>query len=71
MRALYQAELDRVNADLARFEQIKRFALLDRELSQEAGELTPSLKVKRKVVMESFAPLINELYAGHGVPAGV
>jgi long-chain acyl-CoA synthetase len=65
VRAIYQAEVDRVNADLARYEQVKRFALIDRELSLEAGELTPTLKVKRKVVMERFAPAIEELYAGH------
>jgi len=69
VRALYQADVDRMNADLAPFEQVKRFALLDRELSQEAGELTPTLKVKRKVVVESLAPAIEELYAGHRVPA--
>ncbi|MGH7730514.1 MAG: AMP-dependent synthetase/ligase [Candidatus Eiseniibacteriota bacterium] len=69
--ALYQAELDRMNADLAPFEQVKRFALLDRELSQEAGELTPTLKVKRKVVMERLAPAIEELYAAGRVPAAV
>ena len=67
--ALYQAEVDRVNTDLARFEQIKRFALLDRELSAEAGELTPTLKVKRKVVMAGFASVIDALYAGQRVPA--
>ncbi len=71
VRALYQSEIDRLNADLARFEQIKRFALLDRELSQEAGELTPKLSVKRKVVMATFAAVIEELYAGHRVPAEV
>ena len=69
VRALYQAELDRLNADLAPFEQIKRFALLDRELSQEAGELTPTLKVKRKVVMATFAPVIEQLYARQRVMA--
>ncbi|MEK7330618.1 MAG: long-chain fatty acid--CoA ligase [Candidatus Eisenbacteria bacterium] len=71
VQALYQAEIDRLNTDLAPFEQIKRFALLDRELSQEAGELTPTLKLKRRVITESFAPIIEELYAGHSVPAGV
>jgi long-chain acyl-CoA synthetase len=68
VHALYQAEVDRLNADLAPFEQIKRFTLLDRELSQEAGELTPTLKVRRKVVMETFASAIEELYARHHVP---
>jgi long-chain acyl-CoA synthetase len=62
VRALYQDLLDRINADLARFEQIKQFALLDRELTQESGELTPTLKVRRRIVMEKFAPLIERLY---------
>jgi long-chain acyl-CoA synthetase len=62
-RALYQAEIDRLNADLAPFEQVKKFALLDRELTQDAGELTPTLKVKRRVINQRFADLIGELYA--------
>ncbi len=62
-RALYQSLIDQVNADLAPFEKIKYFALLDRELSQESGELTPTLKVKRRVIMESYAPVIERLYA--------
>jgi long-chain acyl-CoA synthetase len=61
--ARYQREIDKLNADLAPFEMIKRFALLDRELSQEAGELTPTLKVRRRIVTEKFASLIESLYA--------
>ena len=60
--ALVQAEVDRVNGDLAPFEKIKRFALLERELSQEAGELTPTLKVRRRIVAERFADVIGRLY---------
>jgi len=63
VQALYQAEIDRVNADLAPFEKIKRFALLDRELSQDGGELTPTLKVRRRVITERFAAQIESLYA--------
>jgi len=40
--------------------------LLDRELSAEAGELTPTLKVRRKIVSKSFAELIEGMYAGAG-----
>jgi long-chain acyl-CoA synthetase len=61
--ALYQAEIDRVNADLAKFEKIKHWALLNRDLSPEAGELTPTLKVRRRVVQEKFADIIGALYA--------
>ena len=70
VKALYQVEIDRFNAELAGYEQVKRFALLDRELTMEAGELTPTLKVKRKVIMERFAAAIAELYAGHATAPG-
>jgi long-chain acyl-CoA synthetase len=63
VRALYQAAVDGVNADLARYEQLKRFALVARELSVESGELTPTLKVKRRVVTERLAADIDALYA--------
>lgn len=49
-------------ADFARYEQIKYFALLPEELTQAAGELTPTLKVKRKVVSQKYSHLIDELY---------
>ena len=67
--ALYQAEIDRVNENLAPFEKIKRFAMLDRELTQDAGELTPTLKVKRRVIMEKYGSIIDSLYVGHEKPA--
>ena len=53
--ALVQAEVDRANANYAQVEQIKRFAILARDLSIEDGELTPTLKVKRTVVSERYA----------------
>ena len=61
--AIYQREIDKLNADLAPFERIKKFALLDRELSQDAGELTPTLKVRRRIVTQKFAGQIEALYA--------
>jgi long-chain acyl-CoA synthetase len=64
VRELVQAELDRANARYAPIEQVKKFVILDHDLSQETGELTPTLKVKRNVVNERYARLFDELYAG-------
>ena len=61
-RALVQEALDRANEKYAQVEQIKKFAILDHDLSQETGELTPTLKVKRNVVYEKYADLFDELY---------
>jgi long-chain acyl-CoA synthetase len=64
VRQLVQDELDRVNSNYASVEQIKKFAILKRELSIEDGELTPTLKVKRAVVSEKYAGLLDSLYGG-------
>ena len=56
--------IDAVNQHFARIEQIKRFAILDRQLTQEDGELTPTLKVKRGKVYEKFADVFDGLYEG-------
>jgi long-chain acyl-CoA synthetase len=63
VQALVQQELDRANAHYAQVEQIKKFAILDRDLTVEDGELTPTLKVKRSVVNERFADLFDAMYA--------
>jgi long-chain acyl-CoA synthetase len=60
--ALVQAVVDDVNRDLSRFEQIKRFAVIPREFSPDEGEVTPTLKLKRRVIEERFAREIDELY---------
>jgi long-chain acyl-CoA synthetase len=60
--ALVQSEVDRANANYAQVEQIKRFAILTRDFSIEDGELTPTLKVKRTVVGERYAELLDSLY---------
>jgi long-chain acyl-CoA synthetase len=59
---LVQRELDQVNSRYAQVEQIKKFVILDHDLSQETGELTPTLKVKRNVVNEKYADLFEGLY---------
>lgn len=63
IRSEVQRALDAVNAELAPAEQVKRFAILPRDLSVAEGELTPTLKVKRNVVAEHFAPQIEAMYA--------
>jgi long-chain acyl-CoA synthetase len=60
--AAFQEAVDAINARLAQFERIRRFALLPREFSIEAGELTPTLKVKRRVVEERYRDQIEGLY---------
>jgi long-chain acyl-CoA synthetase len=60
---LVQELVGEVNRDRARVEQIKRFTILPRDFSQEEGELTPTLKLRRKVVQEHFADEIERLYA--------
>jgi long-chain acyl-CoA synthetase len=64
VRALIQEALDRANTKYAQVEQVKKFAILDHDLSQETGELTPTLKVKRNVVNEKYADVLDSLYAG-------
>jgi long-chain acyl-CoA synthetase len=63
VRAAIQADVDTLNSQLNRWETIKKFTILDRDLSEESGELTASLKVKRKVVEEHFADLLEKMYA--------
>jgi long-chain acyl-CoA synthetase len=63
VRAEVQKAVDEVNSHFGPVEQIKRFAILDHDLSQETGELTPTLKVKRNVVHEKYADLVDATYA--------
>jgi long-chain acyl-CoA synthetase len=62
VREEIQKVVDAVNARFARIEQIKRFAILDREMTQQHGELTPTLKVKRAFVYAQLKDLFDSLY---------
>jgi len=61
-RELVWREIEAVNQRFARIEQVKRFAILPRDLTQADGELTPTLKVKRKVIIGRYERLIKSLY---------
>jgi long-chain acyl-CoA synthetase len=63
VRELIQEHIDKINEKFARVEQVKKFAILPQDLSQEGGELTPTLKVKRNVVADKYAAEIEQLYA--------
>lgn len=63
VRELVQGIVDEVNRERSRFEQIKRFAILPRDFSAEEGEITPTLKLRRRAVQEHFAAEIDALYA--------
>jgi len=64
VRAAIEAHLAAVNEKFARVEQVKKIAILPRDLSQESGELTPTLKVKRAVVADKHEGEIEKLYTG-------
>ena len=60
---LYNRKIENVNKDLARYEQVKKFTLLEEEMTLETGELTPTLKVKRRIVNKRHKETIDRLYA--------
>ena len=67
-RSAVQAAVDAVNADRSRYEQIKRFTILPRDFSADHDEVTPTLKLKRKVILEHFAEEVAELYDSPATP---
>lgn len=69
VRAMVQKEIDRFNESLDRQEKIRRFALLPRDFTVDDDEITPSLKVKRKVIDKKYKPVIDRLYADEGAVA--
>ena len=69
---LIEAEVEAVNAGLSRYEQVKKFWIVPAEWSVESGELTPSLKLKRRIIQDKFKGLVDRLYPdSHGPPAAV
>jgi long-chain acyl-CoA synthetase len=64
VRAMVQGAVDATNAELARYETIKKFAILETDFSIESGELTPSMKVKRRVVEGKYEAIIDGFYEG-------
>ena len=64
VHALVAGIVERVNADHSRFEQIKKFMILPRDFTMADGEVTPTLKLKRRACHEHFADEIEALYTG-------
>lgn len=64
IKALINAEIDALNHHFGKWEQVKKVALLDQEWTVEAGELTPTMKLKRKAIYERHATQVADLYAG-------
>jgi len=62
--AFYERRIRSINEGLAGYEQIKRFTLVPREFTQEGGELTPTLKIKRRLVEQKYRALIDAMYPG-------
>jgi long-chain acyl-CoA synthetase len=67
LRARLQRDVDKLNAHLPRFATVKRFTVLPRDFSEAEGELTPSQKVKRKLVEQRYRPLLDAMYEGEQV----
>jgi long-subunit acyl-CoA synthetase (AMP-forming) len=64
VRAFVEAQVEAVNRSLARYETVRRFELLPQEFTVEGGELTATLKLRRRIVYEKYADTIERLYAG-------
>ena len=68
--ALYAEIVREVNASLANFESLKRFRVVADEWTQESGELTPSMKLKRRAITQRYAALIASLYEDEATARG-
>jgi long-chain acyl-CoA synthetase len=63
VQELIKSEIERINLSLARVETLKKFRLIGKQLTVEDDELTASMKLKRNVVNEKYADLINQMYS--------
>lgn len=63
VRALYQSEIDKYNAEFGSWEQVKKFELIPNDWSVDGGEMTPTLKLRRKPIMEKYSALVEKMYA--------
>ena len=68
---LFERQIAARTQNLAPFEKIKRIALLNQELTVEGGELTPTLKVKRRVVDQKYREMIDRIYSAEKMPGRV
>jgi len=71
IQALIQSELDRVNGQFSRVEQIKKFRLIEQKLTAEDEELTPTMKLKRRLVSEKYKDLVDSMYVASGSAATI
>jgi long-chain acyl-CoA synthetase len=67
VNALYAGEIERCNQHFGRYSQIKKFALLPEEWTIAGGELTPTLKIKRKNTLQKYAAEVEALYSGQEI----
>jgi long-chain acyl-CoA synthetase len=63
IKQLINQEVEKFNRDFGKWEQVKKFKLLSNEWTVEGGELTPTMKVKRKIIYERYAPHVEEMYS--------
>jgi long-chain acyl-CoA synthetase len=68
VRELVAGVVEDVNRERSRFEQIKRFTILPRDFEMDRGEVTPTLKLRRRVVLDHFADEVDALYDGAAPP---
>jgi len=60
---LFERQIEKLTTNLARYEKVKKVALIEKELTIEGGELTPTLKVKRRVIDEKYRGVIDSVYS--------